>query len=413
MARPFNIFNAPALNCARDLPETPACPAHITWAEAAYEPGGQLNINNTSGCQLFRTGYRVCFAFLDFYKANGGATQFGNPISPFEFHENLIVQYFEMARFEWRADRPEGQRVVITDLGRTYFDQLGEDPAHLKPVNPLDATINPDSVHKSTCICGKACDAFERPANCLCDRPKPDTSSCFECHRQGYHPLARWSNRRVFLHNEQCGLGTVYIQFCRSKAGGTRADRYRWSTYQGLGGTTTNIVQDLVLILDSRLACCESGSCFIPNISPIKNGPSLQAIFQSDFNVTAHTPHSAIPPHGMGVRMRTCASCQSRCLTSVSPIVLLTQADSRARYRMQHNQPTHMISDKAERGCTSTSSGKLSGHRVTQPAQPPRPASRLVGSSPAAARESRQMPPAPLCEQTSGNVKPRPSGPRK
>lgn len=109
----------------------------------SYNPGGQLNIDNSSGCQLFITGFRVCFAFLDFYQANGGTIQFGNPISPFEFHDQLIVQYFEMARFEWRADRPEGQRVVITDLGRTYFDQLGEDPAHLKPVPPLDATINP------------------------------------------------------------------------------------------------------------------------------------------------------------------------------------------------------------------------------------------------------------------------------
>ena len=109
----------------------------------SYEPGGQLNIDNSSGCQLFITGQRVCFAFLDFYKANGGAKQFGNPISPFEFHDHLIVQYFEMARFEWRADRPEGQRVVITDLGRTYFEQLGEDQVHLKPVKPLDATINP------------------------------------------------------------------------------------------------------------------------------------------------------------------------------------------------------------------------------------------------------------------------------
>ncbi len=111
--------------------------------KAIYKPGGQLNINNSSGCQLFFTGYRVCFAFLDFYKANGGGAQFGNPISPFEYHENLIVQYFEKARFEWRADRPDGQRVVITDLGRAYFDQLGEDQAHLKPVNPLNATINP------------------------------------------------------------------------------------------------------------------------------------------------------------------------------------------------------------------------------------------------------------------------------
>ena len=111
--------------------------------EAAYEPGGQLDINNSSGCQLFRTGYRVCFAFLDFYRANGAGAQFGNPISPFEYRENLIVQYFEKARFEWRADRPDGQRVVITDLGRTYFDLLNEDPAQLKSVNPLDATINP------------------------------------------------------------------------------------------------------------------------------------------------------------------------------------------------------------------------------------------------------------------------------
>lgn len=112
--------------------------------QAAYSTGSQqLNIDNSQGCQLFSTGFRVCFAFLDFYELHDGPTRFGNPISPFEFHENLIVQYFEKARFEWRADRPDGQRVVLTDLGRYYFDQLGEDSAHLKPINPLDATINP------------------------------------------------------------------------------------------------------------------------------------------------------------------------------------------------------------------------------------------------------------------------------
>jgi hypothetical protein len=110
--------------------------------QALYKPADQLKLSNTAGCDLFSTGYTVCFAFLDFYKANGGVAQFGNPISPFEFHENLIVQYFEKARFEWRADRPEGQRVVLTDLGRLYFDQLQEDQAYLKPASPLDATIN-------------------------------------------------------------------------------------------------------------------------------------------------------------------------------------------------------------------------------------------------------------------------------
>ena len=108
-----------------------------------YQGGSpQLNIENSAACEFFpSTGYLVCFAFLDFYRANGGAAQFGNPISPFEFHENLIVQYFEKARFEWRADRPEGQRIVLTDLGRIYFDQLGEDQAFLRPIDPLNATI--------------------------------------------------------------------------------------------------------------------------------------------------------------------------------------------------------------------------------------------------------------------------------
>jgi hypothetical protein len=111
--------------------------------QTTYKPDTQLKLDNSAGCQLFINGQRVCYAFLDFFKANGGVNQFGNPISPFEFHDKVIVQYFERARFEWRADRPESQRVVITDLGRVYFDQLAEDPAQLKPIRPQDASINP------------------------------------------------------------------------------------------------------------------------------------------------------------------------------------------------------------------------------------------------------------------------------
>ena len=100
-----------------------------------YSPEGQLVINNPFACRTFNeTGYSVCFAFLEFFEQNGGVTQFGAPISPFEFHNNQIVQYFENARFEWRPGLAEGQRIGLTDLGRIYFDQLGEDPAFLKPV---------------------------------------------------------------------------------------------------------------------------------------------------------------------------------------------------------------------------------------------------------------------------------------
>ncbi|MEW6029752.1 MAG: hypothetical protein ACOYZ8_00655 [Chloroflexota bacterium] len=102
-----------------------------------YVPAGQLNINDPLACDLYaQTGFPVCYAFRDFYNKYGGAAQFGYPISPFEFHDGVIVQYFEKARFEWQPWQAEGQRVGLTDSGRLYFDKLGENPDLLKPVPP-------------------------------------------------------------------------------------------------------------------------------------------------------------------------------------------------------------------------------------------------------------------------------------
>lgn len=124
----------------------PAGSAHVQLTPLGHSTyasdSPKLDINNPAACKSFQTGYPVCFAFLDYYQAHGGEAQFGNPISPFEIHENLIVQYFENARFEWRADRPEGQRVIMTDLGHLYFNRLGEDPVQLRPIRSQDATIS-------------------------------------------------------------------------------------------------------------------------------------------------------------------------------------------------------------------------------------------------------------------------------
>jgi hypothetical protein len=110
-----------------------------------YSPEKQLVINNPLACRTFtETGFSVCYAFLEFFESNGGVAQFGYPISPFEFRNNQIVQYFENARFEWRPERAEGQRVAITDLGRIYFEQLGEDPAFRKPA--VQGFAGPDLV---------------------------------------------------------------------------------------------------------------------------------------------------------------------------------------------------------------------------------------------------------------------------
>ncbi len=100
---------------------------------------GPLSVTNSFACRLFaETGYSVCFAFLEFFDQFGGAAQFGYPISNFEYHENKIVQYFQKARLEWQPWKTEGQRVVVSDLGRIYFDKLGEDPGLLAPVKPID-----------------------------------------------------------------------------------------------------------------------------------------------------------------------------------------------------------------------------------------------------------------------------------
>lgn len=107
-----------------------------TMSYVAKEP---MNVSgNALTCQTFATGFSVCYDFLAFFNKYGGAAQFGNPISAFEYRENKIVQYFERARFEWQPGRPEAQRVVLSDFGRIYFDKLGEDPALLPSVRPID-----------------------------------------------------------------------------------------------------------------------------------------------------------------------------------------------------------------------------------------------------------------------------------
>ena len=102
---------------------------------ALYAPQMQLNVFSPAACEYIpATGFWVCFDFLDFFRLNGGAAQFGNPISPIEYHTGLLVQYFENARLEWHSAMPAGQRVSLTWLGRLYFDALAEDPALLAPV---------------------------------------------------------------------------------------------------------------------------------------------------------------------------------------------------------------------------------------------------------------------------------------
>jgi len=90
-----------------------------------YTPGEPLALpKNFPPCQRFpETGMQVCYAFLDFFTEQGGVEQFGYPISDFELKDARIVQYFQNTRFEWHPEMPPGQRVVLSNLGKRYFQQ--------------------------------------------------------------------------------------------------------------------------------------------------------------------------------------------------------------------------------------------------------------------------------------------------
>ena len=203
-----------------------------------YKSQSPLPVNNSNGCEEYPTGYKVCFTFLDFYKANGGPSQFGNPISPFESADGLIVQYFEGARFEWRANRGTEKWVVISDLGRVYFDQQKEDPAHLKPVPPSDATIKPVLSLKTRAFVLKAV-TLKSGMQTVYVIVQDQTSSALE--NASVKAVVHFSNNATqeftFTTNAR-GIGQVSFDFSDQKAGELVTIDITVN-YQGLTNTTT------------------------------------------------------------------------------------------------------------------------------------------------------------------------------
>ena len=203
-----------------------------------YKSQNPLPVNNSNGCEEYPTGYKVCFTFLDFYKANGGPSQFGNPISPFESADGLIVQYFEGARFEWRANRGAEKWVVISDLGRVYFDQQKEDPAHLKPAPPSDATIKPVLSLKTRAFVLKAV-TLQTGKQTVYVIVQDQTSSALE--NASIKAVVHFTNNTTqeftFTTNAR-GFGQVSFDFSDQKAGELITIDITVN-YKGLTNTTT------------------------------------------------------------------------------------------------------------------------------------------------------------------------------
>lgn len=85
-------------------------------------------------CQKFpATGKSVCYAFLQYYQSMGGKEVFGEPISDLEIREGRYVQYFQKVRMEWQPELQADVHVVLTDLGKRYFDLVVGDSGLTRP----------------------------------------------------------------------------------------------------------------------------------------------------------------------------------------------------------------------------------------------------------------------------------------
>lgn len=133
-----------------DLVDTPEGPKVqlASLGQFLHESGNPLADipNDGPTCRAFESGYSVCYAFLQFYDSYNGDQMFGLPLSDVEVIDGRYVQYFDYARMEWWPDRPAGQRVMLTDLGRIYFDKVVANPDLLKaspPANIAGNLLNP------------------------------------------------------------------------------------------------------------------------------------------------------------------------------------------------------------------------------------------------------------------------------
>jgi hypothetical protein len=80
------------------------------------------SMTRDGSCQYFpETGHNLCFSFLTFFNANGGAQALGPPISELIVEPGVIYQYFRRARIEWDMDGAPGQAMRLGSLGRELF----------------------------------------------------------------------------------------------------------------------------------------------------------------------------------------------------------------------------------------------------------------------------------------------------
>lgn len=96
---------------AAPQPSIPSAAAQVDWAppSTVYIPA---------------TGHSIDGVFLSYWRANGGTSAFGNPITAELTVNGRIVQYYEYARFEYWPEDADGNVVHLGRIGEELRPQL-------------------------------------------------------------------------------------------------------------------------------------------------------------------------------------------------------------------------------------------------------------------------------------------------
>lgn len=89
--------------------------------------------NNAFHHYFPETEHVVSYAFLDYFRENGGVDVFGYPRSEFMYEDGYIVQYFQRARMEWHPEVSSGPQMRLTNLGEIYIERFGIPEEYLLP----------------------------------------------------------------------------------------------------------------------------------------------------------------------------------------------------------------------------------------------------------------------------------------
>ena len=93
-------------------------------SQPSFTYSGQDDWSPPSTVYIPDTGQTIDGVFLDFWRANGGASSYGDPITP-EFTMNgHTVQYYQYARFEYWPEDADGNVVHLGSIGEELRPQL-------------------------------------------------------------------------------------------------------------------------------------------------------------------------------------------------------------------------------------------------------------------------------------------------